>query len=549
MNNISLHHFIKHKQLQLLTLLIVCMFVFLIVLVSAFGYLQIKHSTTQNAEQINDALRSYFSFYLERMEEYHQNQAIRSLISYCHSTKNCDPQTMYAVANDLNLPPDTIICTSTQQIWPFDEQYSGEMPLQLYKISSQTTYYKNDILYFAIPYYNFVHTKQLGIVCFRIAPSSIANCLQQALPDTVSYKIMDSFNHCFIQSASQSLFSFSVNQDGGYICSATFSDCTPTVKMASIICGCFFLICIVAYVVARKQCARVASTIATPIQQLINSFQSKQNGHLISAISQPQTNIAEIFDLVQAYTHLMEQITVLINQNQKNNLLRMESQLDALQMKINPHFLFNTLEIISSQAVMEDAWKTEDMLQRLGTLFRYSLRAPNIIDLQQEYQYAENYLFLQNIRLNNKVEYHCEMDPILFSVSLPKLILQPILENCFQHAFPNNPEYRMKILIRSVHSEKMLQISVTDNGIGILQSKIEQIEKEFMLDSNDFSYFIHRNSHIGLRNINARLCLFFNIDRAVWIERLPEGGTHIIIRIPWSTVFQEDNGNAKGFGC
>lgn len=272
--------------------------------------------------------------------------------------------------------------------------------------------------------------------------------------------------------------------------------------------------------------------IIEPINTLIATMEHTSTGYL-GEKDLKDTDIYEIQKLSQTYSDMMRTINDLINKNQKDNLLRVESQLLALQQKINPHFLFNTLELISGQAIIENAPASSEMAQKLGNLFRYNLRAPDLLTLREEMSYFTDYLYLQQIRYYHTLQVDMDVSEDLMEVMLPKLTLQPLVENSIKHGFDDLPSDENKIWIRGYEKEGNVYIHIRDNGKGISVEKLEELNLAMSEDLDHFHKFIDRRQHIGIRNVYARLCLFANEESHMLITSEENCYTDIEIRLPY----------------
>lgn len=271
--------------------------------------------------------------------------------------------------------------------------------------------------------------------------------------------------------------------------------------------------------------------IIQPINDLITTMKSTRDGYF-NQKQLAKANIYEIDELSYTFKSMMEEINHLIDTNQKNNLLKIESQLIALQQKINPHFLFNTLELISGQAIIEDANDTSEMAQKLGNLFRYNLRAPDVLTIQQEMNYFKDYLYLQQIRYNHTLNIFFNIDDSILDYKIPKLTLQPLIENSINHGFGDLPADDNFIKIDGKMNGDNIYIEIIDNGIGIPPTRLNELEDALINDMNNFQCFINRKEHIGIRNVNARLCLYYKIDRCLTIQSRMNEGMKVTITIP-----------------
>ncbi len=294
----------------------------------------------------------------------------------------------------------------------------------------------------------------------------------------------------------------------------------------------FLLILVINILVSNNLSAKIVN----PIRNLSSGVRATRNSSL-KDFKPPTTDISEVHELGDAFKDMLTEIDMLVIKNQKQNLLRVESQLSALRQQINPHFLFNTLEVISGQAILENAYDTSIMTQKLGSLFRYNLQTESVTTLKNELKYINDYIFLQNIGYDQPIELNITIDEKLFDTYIPKLTLQPIIENSIRHGFADMELEEKSILISTHISKEILYLSVQDNGCGISHDDIKRLNNMLSLDAKDFHHFINRGENIGLRNINAILSLQFDYDQPLSISS-QSSGTNITLKIP---LLREEN--------
>ncbi len=201
-----------------------------------------------------------------------------------------------------------------------------------------------------------------------------------------------------------------------------------------------------------------------------------------------------------------------------------KSQLILLQSRINPHFLFNTLNMISSTARMENAEQSANLMEITANYLRYNLdKLSKAVSLQDEIENVKDYVYLQKCRFEDRFEFHFETDPECGQLILPCMILQPLVENSLRHGV-NMMLKEGTIWIRTYRELGRVCLEVEDNGIGIGQDRIEELYQ--YLEDNTME-----DEHIGLKNIYMRLKLFFEDDVSFQIDS-KEGRTLIHISLP-----------------
>jgi two-component system LytT family sensor kinase len=192
-----------------------------------------------------------------------------------------------------------------------------------------------------------------------------------------------------------------------------------------------------------------------------------------------------------------------------------QSQLEALKMQVQPHFLFNTLHSISA-LLSKDAEGARKMITRLGDFLRLTLENSGSMEvtLQQEIEFLNGYLEIERIRFQDRLTTDIHVDPEVLDVQVPNLILQPIVENAMRHAIGNSTSGRVEIT--AMPRNGVLRIEVRDNGPGIVDRALE----------------VRRGKGLGLANTQARLDgLYGNAARFEMVND-PAGGLIVALEIP-----------------
>ncbi len=218
----------------------------------------------------------------------------------------------------------------------------------------------------------------------------------------------------------------------------------------------------------------------------------------------------EIGILHDSFAIMIDRNKKLIAQEYQSKIEKREAQIRALQAQINPHFMYNTLQVIGGMALKKDAAEVYSITTALGDIMRYSLDfSREMVCLKEEIQYFQAYLTIQNERFNNKIQLYINITSDLMEYLIPKLILQPLLENSLEHGLSNKPGIWRISLDAGITEAGDLRITLGDNGIGIEPDKLEQIRESLMNTERS----IHSGSHIGLCNVNSRIRLKYYEDK------------------------------------
>ena len=194
------------------------------------------------------------------------------------------------------------------------------------------------------------------------------------------------------------------------------------------------------------------------------------------------------------------------------------SKLRLLQSRINPHFMFNTLNMITQTAHMEEAEETAHLMEATADFLRYSLgKVSSSVTLADEIENTKNYAYIQNRRFGRRIEISFSVDESCTYREIPCMILQPLVENAVSHGVGSMISGG-KVLVSLFPLGEKICLEVQDNGVGISQKTQDYILSSFHSDQED--------SHIGLRNVYQRLNLFFGTDFDLQIESRP--GTTVV---------------------
>lgn len=218
------------------------------------------------------------------------------------------------------------------------------------------------------------------------------------------------------------------------------------------------------------------------------------------------------------------------------NLSKKQAQYLALQNQINPHFLYNTLEGIRSEALCAGVDGVASMTEALATFFRYTIsNIDRLVTLEDELANIENYYIIQKYRFGEKlhlqIEYGDELS--ILNLHMPKLILQPIVENAIYHGLEGKME-KGTLIIRIEYTSKRLIIRVSDNGMGIFQGRLDELNSKLL--TNNLEDITDSQSGerggIALLNVNNRIKLLMGEEYGIFIQSKKNVGTDVEITLP-----------------
>lgn len=221
---------------------------------------------------------------------------------------------------------------------------------------------------------------------------------------------------------------------------------------------------------------------------------------------------------------MMQQLDKHIRNEYLLKLKQQEAEMKALQNQINPHFLYNTLEVIRSTAHVNQDTHTADAIATLGALYRDIVRKESIISIESELELLQRYLEIMEFKYPDQFYYQLNVDEALLSLPTVKLWMQPLAENFFVHGFDTNREFNL-FVVSGWEEEHCYRIDFIDNGCNIDEEKLVYIKK--VLSSNQEI----SSKSIGLYNVYARLKFYYHDNFSIQIENIEESGVKISIQI------------------
>ncbi|MNI13980.1 putative sensor-like histidine kinase [compost metagenome] len=292
-----------------------------------------------------------------------------------------------------------------------------------------------------------------------------------------------------------------------------------------------FLVSAASILAAYVLAVLVSSRLVKPIRHLQMKMKKVQKGDFGERAE--VTSYDEIGLLTGGFNTMVSEIERLIKEVYESKLREKDAELSALESQINPHFIYNTLESINMMAIESNQYKLSSVVVSLGRLLRFTVnKQERLVFLKDELLFVDAYIQIQTYRLGGLLQMELEVDLGHEDYLVPKLILQPLIENVIEHALGN--EAVTVRIITYLEGDQFI-ISVSDNGIGMSAERMEQIETNMYKESKEHGEregFGYRKKGFALRNVYWRIRLLFGPEYGLFLKKSSESGTHFIIKIP-----------------
>ena len=253
-----------------------------------------------------------------------------------------------------------------------------------------------------------------------------------------------------------------------------------------------------------------------------------ESGHFDFAIREEGPD-DEITRIIRRFNQMASHLQAVINSAVEKEQAQKAAELSALQAQINPHFLYNTLENMRMQCEIDGYYAIGDSLAALGDLFRYSIKwGSNEVPFRLEWDNLKNYISIMNMRYQEDLKCIMEIGEGVGDVMVPKMLLQPLVENSFSHGFKQVlPPWL--IVIRAFRKRDMLVIMIEDNGSGIEQERLLEIRQ--CLKNDTPLRGEKKKRSIGLINVKQRLLHICRGGAEIFIDSQPDRGVKIVNEI------------------
>ena len=234
----------------------------------------------------------------------------------------------------------------------------------------------------------------------------------------------------------------------------------------------------------------------------------------------------EIEELTQSFNSMVTHIDELIRRTYLAELSEKNARITALEAQLNPHFLYNTLQAISTEALINDQPQINKMITSLASGLRYTIKGGDLVALKREMEYVRDYIYLQRMRMDDNLDVQIAIDPETEECLIPKISIQTLVENSIIHGIRSDKE-SITIQISSEMKDNSIIIRVLDNGCGISKEQLSRLYSDFERQEKNFS-----DGGIGLVNLYTRLHLLYAKPAHLIVQSEYGEYTEILLKLP-----------------
>lgn len=272
----------------------------------------------------------------------------------------------------------------------------------------------------------------------------------------------------------------------------------------------------------------MSNTLTEPISLLKSKMKQAESGDFDTQIKVKSKD--EIGELSLSFNKMLARIKQLIQRVYQTEIVRKEAELSALQAQINPHFLYNTLQIMDIMAEEKGADEISGACQALAKIFRYSIsKGKEMVPLEEEIIHVKNYVFIQHLRLGQKLSVEYNIPDALLKYEVIKLILQPLVENAIIHGIEKDGKNCVIRLSATLTGDNLI-LTVEDNGIGMTAEDLMKLQLSLYQETEEERP--KRHGGIALKNVNDRIKLYHNDKYGMSIQSKKHIGTKVTLILP-----------------
>jgi two-component system, sensor histidine kinase YesM len=304
----------------------------------------------------------------------------------------------------------------------------------------------------------------------------------------------------------------------------------------------FLIVILICFIISISFAFLVSRSITKPIGNIVSVMSRFGKGDMTVRITNYGERTDEVGVLANEFNSVIEKINDLIKNNYHNEIKKKEAEMMALQAQINPHFLYNTLDCINFMARKYKVMEISRMVIALGDLMRISIRKDrNMITVKDEISYIQNYMTIQKIRYRDKLDLTVNVEESLNKIAIPKLILQPLVENAVAHGI--EPKVgKGTITLNGYRMEDKAVFEIIDDGIGFNDVRAREMLKNNLLQydninieqetESEIGAGERKGTNIGLLNVDMRLKLIYGKEYGIALRSKTGAGTTITVKLP-----------------
>ncbi|MCI9337160.1 MAG: sensor histidine kinase [Lachnospiraceae bacterium] len=279
---------------------------------------------------------------------------------------------------------------------------------------------------------------------------------------------------------------------------------------------------LLAYLISQSTLKRIA--------QLTGTMHAVETGNVTVRLTPSGSD--EIAQLMAGFNQMMDRVDALMKEREESGRQIKSLELKALQAQINPHFLYNSLDLINCTAISRNVPEISRMVNSLGQFYRLSLSSGReVISLSEEIKHAKLYVEIQNLRFENKVSAEWDTDPSGDCCQIIKIVLQPLIENAILHGIFEKPSKSGRLKVTSRRSADGIRITVEDDGMGMDEATVRACFSKGAAPVHPVT-----SSGYGIRNIQERLRLAYGAPYGLSCVSRPGRGTVVTVHIPAVTL-------------
>lgn len=277
------------------------------------------------------------------------------------------------------------------------------------------------------------------------------------------------------------------------------------------------LLAVIMGIVALVFAYFISGKITNPIKKLLGAMRSVGEGDFQTQVAVSTND--EFGILLQRFNRMNDRIRLLVSENYEIKLKEQEAEIQALNMQMNPHFLYNTLNVMNWTAIENDQKELSKMLVCLSNMLHYTSRKEwGAVHLSEEIEWMKSYFFIMSVRFEGKFMVSYEIDSALYDYKMPRLLFQPFVENAILHGF-DQIESGGLIRIRGWINDGTRHFEIEDNGRGMSSDTVHAI-------------LYRESSSIGIKNTIARIRMTYGEAYGIAITSVPGSGTKVTIKLP-----------------